>query len=48
MATVRITLGLALAAALASCNTVQGVGRDVQSGGQAIERGADSVRRALP
>lgn len=29
---------LALAAMLSGCNTVEGMGKDVQSGGRAIER----------
>lgn len=34
-------LALALAAAaLSACNTVQGIGQDVQAGGRAIERAA--------
>ena len=39
----RWTLALAsllAAAALAGCNTVQGIGKDVAKGGQAIERAA--------
>ena len=31
---------LALGAILAACNTVEGVGKDIQSGGKAIERAA--------
>ena len=30
---------------LAACNTMEGVGRDVQSGGKKIERAADDARR---
>lgn len=36
-------LGL-LGALLAGCNTMEGLGRDVQSGGEAIEDGADDVQ----
>jgi entericidin B len=35
------------ALALAGCNTVQGVGRDVQGAGHAIEKGAAKVKRAV-
>ncbi|MCC6917028.1 MAG: entericidin A/B family lipoprotein [Nitrosomonas sp.] len=33
-------LVLVMAAQLAACNTMQGFGKDVQRGGEAIERGA--------
>lgn len=33
--------------ALAACNTVEGVGEDVQAGGRAIEKGASEVRKDL-
>ncbi|MEW5837305.1 MAG: entericidin A/B family lipoprotein [Pseudomonadota bacterium] len=33
-------LALALGTLLAACNTVEGVGKDIQSGGKAIERAA--------
>ncbi len=39
---------LALMALLAGCNTVEGVGRDIQSGGRALEEAADEVKDALP
>lgn len=32
---------------LAACNTVEGVGRDVQAGGEAIETTADEVQNDL-
>lgn len=32
---------------LASCNTVKGVGRDVQSAGSGIQKGADKVERKM-
>lgn len=32
---------------LASCNTVQGVGQDVQAAGDAISRTADETREKL-
>ena len=35
-------VGVAIAAlAVAGCNTVEGVGKDVKAGGQAIEKAAD-------
>ena len=33
--------------ALGGCNTVQGVGRDVQGAGKVIESGAARVKRAV-
>ena len=41
-----VTILLAILA-LAACNTVQGVGRDVQGAGQVIESGAAKVKRAV-
>lgn len=32
---------------LTACNTVQGVGEDVKSGGEAIKKGAREVQDAL-
>ncbi|MEW6445215.1 MAG: entericidin A/B family lipoprotein [Pseudomonadota bacterium] len=29
---------------LSACNTVEGIGKDVQKGGQAIERAADKAK----
>lgn len=34
----RMTLALALMAALAACNTVDGIGRDISSGAQTVQR----------
>ena len=34
-------------AALAGCNTVEGVGRDVQGAGEVVEDGAKKVKKAL-
>ena len=31
-------LGLVTARALSACNTVQGVGKDIQAGGKAVEK----------
>lgn len=33
--------------ALAACNTVEGVGRDVKGAGQAIEKGAKKTKTAI-
>jgi predicted small secreted protein len=41
-------LALLALAALAACNTVEGAGRDVQSGGKAITRGAEEVQKKIP
>lgn len=32
---------------LTACNTVEGVGEDVQAGGRAVERSADSVQKKM-
>ena len=42
-----VTMLLAAMLALSACNTVQGLGRDVQGAGQAIESGAAKVKRAV-
>ena len=42
-----VTMLIAAAIALSACNTVQGVGRDVQGAGQVIEKGAATVKRAV-
>ena len=36
----RVLLLLSVAALLAGCNTVQGVGKDIQKGGAAVEKAA--------
>ena len=43
------TLAILVAAtiALTACNTVQGVGRDVQGAGEAVEKGAKKTKRAI-
>ncbi|MEM7189466.1 MAG: entericidin A/B family lipoprotein [Pseudomonadota bacterium] len=33
--------------ALAACNTVQGVGQDIQDAGKGLERGAKKVEKAI-
>lgn len=37
----RIALILAAAFVLSACNTMEGVGRDVEKAGEGIQRGAD-------
>ncbi|MCW2244492.1 putative small secreted protein [Azospirillum fermentarium] len=39
-------LGL-VASGVAACNTFEGAGQDVQAGGRAIERSADSVQKKM-
>jgi entericidin B len=36
----RILIALAAALVLAGCNTVEGVGKDIKKGGEAIEKAA--------
>ncbi|WP_207458041.1 entericidin A/B family lipoprotein [Azospirillum sp. SYSU D00513] len=40
-------LGTVIAGSLAACNTFEGVGQDVQSGGRAIEGTANDVQRKM-
>ena len=42
-----IVILLAGTVALAACNTVEGVGRDVQGAGKVIEKGAKKTKRAI-
>ncbi len=32
---------------LVACNTMEGLGKDIQSGGEALEDAAESTKRAL-
>lgn len=41
---IRILLAAAFALALAGCNTVEGLGKDIKKGGEAIEKAADKNR----
>jgi predicted small secreted protein len=41
----RIAALVALALTLGGCNTVQGIGKDIKAGGNAIEKAADSAKR---
>lgn len=43
----RVVTILIAVLALAACNTVQGVGRDVQGAGKVIESGAAKVKRSV-
>ncbi|HZZ93230.1 MAG TPA: entericidin A/B family lipoprotein [Usitatibacter sp.] len=38
---IRIVMGVVAALALAGCNTVEGVGKDVKKAGETIEKAAD-------
>lgn len=42
-----VTMLMAAMLALAACNTVQGVGKDVQGAGQVIEKGAANTKKAI-
>jgi predicted small secreted protein len=37
----RIFVAIAIAVALAGCNTVEGLGKDIKKGGEAIEKAAE-------
>jgi entericidin B len=43
----RLLFALALAAGLSACNTVRGVGEDVEAGGEAISNTAEEVQDDL-
>ena len=38
---IRIVFAIAAVLLLAACNTVEGVGKDIKKGGEAIEKAAD-------
>ncbi len=40
-------LALSLAPALVACNTVRGVGQDVQSAGEGLQRASEEVQEEL-
>ena len=40
-------IALALLGALAGCNTVEGIGRDLARGGEAIEEAAESAQQPV-
>ncbi len=47
MKKITAVLSVCLFAGLAACNTVEGAGRDVQSGGEALSNTARSAERDL-
>ena len=40
----KILIALACALALAGCNTVEGLGKDIKKGGEAIEKAAEKAK----
>ncbi len=42
-----ISLSILGALNLASCNTVKGAGKDIQAGGESIERAADNTKKKM-
>lgn len=44
MRKIGIMLGLLMALSAAACNTVEGVGKDVQAGGRVLEDAAGDVK----
>ena len=47
MRLVTLTLLSLTALLLAGCNTTEGIGKDVQAGGKAIEKSAQDVKKKL-
>lgn len=47
MRLVTLTLLSLTALLLAGCNTAEGIGKDVQAGGKAIEKSAQDVKKKL-
>lgn len=45
----KVTLGILVAAGftLSGCNTIQGIGKDVQSVGKGVEKTSDAVRKEI-
>ena len=41
---IRILLAATIALALAGCNTVEGLGKDIKKGGEAIEKAAEKAK----
>jgi predicted small secreted protein len=39
-----VLLGLISAVTLSACNTVEGIGKDVKKGGEAIEKAAEKAK----
>ena len=48
MKAIATVLAAAVLAFLAGCNTVEGMGQDVQAGGRAVERAADKSNPTEP
>lgn len=48
MKAIAAILAAAVLSFLAGCNTVEGVGQDVQAGGRAVERAADKANPTEP
>lgn len=48
MKSIATLVSMALLALLAGCNTIEGVGQDVQAGGRAVERAADKANPTEP
>nr|WP_141674364.1 entericidin A/B family lipoprotein [Gilliamella apicola] len=42
-----LVLGIAMTTVIVGCNTVKGVGEDVQSGGKAISKSAEKVSEKM-
>lgn len=42
-----LLLAAALIATLSACNTFEGVGKDVEAGGQAIQEGSEDAEEAI-
>jgi entericidin B len=48
MKAITAILAAAMLSLLAGCNTVEGMGQDVQAGGRAVERAADKANPTEP
>ncbi|HEX6945563.1 MAG TPA: entericidin A/B family lipoprotein [Casimicrobiaceae bacterium] len=48
MKAIAVLMSAAVLALIAGCNTVEGVGQDVQAGGRAVERAADKANPTEP
>jgi predicted small secreted protein len=43
----KILMVLGVAAVLAGCNTISGVGQDISAGGKAVEKAADNTQKKM-
>lgn len=43
----KLLVVLGLAALVGACNTVEGAGKDISAGGEAITKGADNVQKKI-